>query len=401
MPISVVVGGQFGSEGKGKVALHIARRERASFVVRVGGTNSGHTGVDNQGRTWALRQLPVSVLAPDTIAILPAGAIIDPEIFHREVQALQLGADRVIVSRHATVISAKDKEAERVEGLVDQIGSTGSGTGAALKRRIGRQRGEPILAGDHPALQKYLGDPSSAMREALNRNRLVVIEGSQGFGLSVLHGGYYPNATSRDTTAATFVGEAGLSPRDVADVTLVLRAHPIRVAGNSGELKGETTWAEIAKAAGLPQDYCELTTATKKIRRVGIFDPQLVRRAMEVNNPTRLVLNHFDYLDRDVGSGIFRDRAIDFLEGIERSIGRTIDWIGTGPAAFTERGDIRLVTETKNAHSSLQQTAPPRRNAASGRASPVRPSRNGGMNRAEKGDRSARRHHQTHPKNAV
>ena len=150
MPISVVVGGQFGSEGKGKVAHHIACDERASIVVRVGGTNSGHTAVDGQGRTWALRQLPVSVLAPDTVAVLPAGAIIDPEIFAREVTELALSPRRVIVSPYATVISDEDKRAERSEGLVSRIGSTGSGTGAALGRRIRRQRGKPILAGEYP-----------------------------------------------------------------------------------------------------------------------------------------------------------------------------------------------------------------------------------------------------------
>ena len=287
MPISVVVGGQFGSEGKGKTALELAHQLSATHVVRVGGTNSGHTAVDNAGKLRALRQLPVSVLAPNTTAVLPPGAIIDPEIFLREVEALQLSPARVIVSPQATVISEEDKEAERGGGLVSQIGSTGSGTGAALSRRIGRKSDKTILASEHAVLQKYLGDTSRAMRETLNKNRWIIIEGSQGFGLSLFHGGYYPKATSRDTTAATFLGEAGLSPLDVQDITLVLRAHPIRVAGNSGPLRGETTWAEIARQAGLPSDYTELTTATKKIRRVGTFDAELVRRAIDANSPTQ------------------------------------------------------------------------------------------------------------------
>jgi adenylosuccinate synthase len=340
MPISVVVGGQFGSEGKGKVAHRIACQESASIVVRVGGTNSGHTAVDDKGRAWALRQLPVSLLAPGTTAILPPGAIIDPEIFFREVEALGLGPERVVVSPHATVISEEDKRAEQSEGLVDRIGSTGSGTGAALVRRMSRRTSAPVLASEHSALKEYLGDTSSLMRVALNRDRLIVIEGSQGFGLSLLHGGYYPNATSRDTTAAAFVGEAGLSPRDVKDVTLVLRAHPIRVAGNSGPLQGETSWAEIARAAGLSGDYCELTTATRKIRRVGTFDPQLVQRAIEVNNPTRVVMNHFNYVDAHVRAGQFCVGALTFLENVEKSIRRTIDWLGTGPAGFVERRSI-------------------------------------------------------------
>ncbi len=339
MPISVVVGGQFGSEGKGKTALEIARRNAAAIVVRVGGTNSGHTAVTG-GKTWAFRQLPVSVLAPDTIVVLPPGALIDPAILRREVEELQLDPRRLVVSRFATVITAGDRDAERRGGLVDQIGSTGSGTGAALIRRIARHSKETVLASHHPALKRYLGDTNALMQDALNKNRWIVIEGSQGFGLSVLHGGYYPNATSRDTTAATFVGEAGLSPRDVVDVTLVLRAHPIRVAGNSGRLIGETTWAKIAKSAGLPRNYKELTTATRKVRRVGRFDPKLVKRAIEANNPTRIVLNHFDYIHHAVRDHVFYVKALEFLSAVEISIGRKVDWIGTGPDRFVERSKI-------------------------------------------------------------
>jgi adenylosuccinate synthase len=169
MPISVVVGGQFGSEGKGKVALHIADRTKARFVVRVGGTNSGHTAVDHTGTTRALRQLPVSVLAPESIAVLPPGALIDPEIFHREVEALRLTPDRVIVSPYATIITEMDKESEQAAGLVEQIGSTGSGTGAALVRRICRQRNRSMLAHEEPTLSKYLKDTTEVMRDTLKR----------------------------------------------------------------------------------------------------------------------------------------------------------------------------------------------------------------------------------------
>jgi adenylosuccinate synthase len=340
MPVSIVVGGQFGSEGKGKVALEIARRTKAAVVVRVGGTNSGHTAVDDSGRTWALRQLPVSLLAPWTTAILPPGAIIDPEIFGREVDSLRLDRERLIVSPFATVILTSDKESERAAGLVAKIGSTESGTGAALIRRIRRHSSEAVLAGEHPALKNYLGDTGSFMRDILNKKGRIVIEGSQGYGLSLLHGGCYPNATSRDTTAATFLGEAGLSPRDVDDITLVIRCHPIRVAGQSGPLTGETSWAEIAKTAGLPQGYCELTTATKRIRRVGTFDPELVRRAIEANNPSRIVLNHFDYVDSGVRNHVFNVRALEFLENVEETTNQRVSWIGTAPDRFIDRSEI-------------------------------------------------------------
>jgi len=344
MPVSVVVGGQFGSEGKGKVALHIAERSRAAAVVRVGGTNSGHTAVGADGVTRALRQLPVSVLAPDAVAVLPAGAIIDPEIFFREVKELGLGPERVYVSRFATLITDCDKARERLSGLVEKIGSTGSGTGAALTRRMGRTKAaESILVQDHPDFAPYLKDTEEFFDTLLSSGKRIVIEGSQGFGLSLLHGGYFPHATSRDTTAGTFIGEAGLSPRDVDDVTLVIRTFPIRVSGESGPLFGETTWDQIAERAGLASGFHEVSTATHRIRRVGLFDHNIVRRAIRANHPNMIVLNHFDYLDKEIRNGRFGADIQEFLsEKIEKPIGQRVDWIGIGAAELLPADHVRL-----------------------------------------------------------
>lgn len=344
MPVSVVVGGQFGSEGKGKVALDIARRQRAAAVVRTGGTNSGHTGVRDDGGTCALRQLPVAALAPETLVILPPGSLVDVDLFLTEVALLGLSPDRVKLDPMATVITKNDRLAEREGGLVESIGSTGSGTGAALQHRISRRNRECLVQTlDHPELRSFFCDTAPLMRKLLDRDELIVIEGTQGFGLSVFHGGFYPKATSRDTTAGTFVGEAGLSPRDVRDIVLVIRAFPIRVAGDSGPLPHETTWSEIAKSADLPPDFCELTTATKKVRRVAKFDPEIVRKAIAVNNPSEIVLNHFDYVDPCVRTGRFSDRAIAFLESTEARIGRQISWLGTGPGTLAQRDSLRNV----------------------------------------------------------
>ena len=132
-----------------------------------------------------------------------------------------------------------------------------------------------VQADEMPELDPFLKDTTSEVRSLLNAGPRVVIEGTQGFGLSLLQGGYWPKATSRDTSAAGFLAEAGLSPRDVDDVTMVVRCHPIRVAGDSPRT-GETTWETIAAEAGLPLDYREYTTVTGKVRRVGRFDPSLV-----------------------------------------------------------------------------------------------------------------------------
>lgn len=342
MPVSVIVGGQFGSEGKGKVALRTAIDRKARAVVRVGGTNSGHTAFDESGKRWALRQLPVSVLAPNAIAVLPPGALIDPAIFLEEVAQLELGPERVFVSPFASVITGEDKAAEQQAGLTKTIGSTGSGTGAALLRRIGRMN-DSVLARECVLLQPFLHETDVFLGKLLAERERVVIEGSQGFGLSLLHGGYYPKATSRDTTAAGFLSETGLSPFEVDDIALVIRSFPIRVAGDSGKLTGETSWSEIARNSGLPSDYHELTTATKKVRRVGRFDAELVRRAIAANKPNRIILNHFDYVDDRIRNGEFSQAALDFIEkNVEAAIGQSVDQVGIGPNTLLDRNEVKF-----------------------------------------------------------
>lgn len=357
MPVSIVVGGQFGSEGKGKIALEIVRREAAAAVIRVGGTNSGHTAVGIDGKTYALRQLPAAAIDRSVKVVLPAGSYIDLEIFNDELTRLGFGPDQVLVSPMARIITEEHKSWERAVGLGPAIGSTQSGTGAAVMAMTARgASGFPlrsVQAKQVPGLAPFLKDTISEVRSWLSSGRRVVIEGTQGFGLSVLQGGYWPKATSRDTTAASFLAEAGLSPRDVDDVTMVIRCHPIRVAGDSGRLEGETTWETIVADAELPHDYREYTTVTGKVRRVGRFDADLVRRAIAANNPSRVVLNHLDYVDPHVKSGILTTKARRFVEKIERDLERQVDWLGIGPGRVIERH----ATETASTFLSASQSA--------------------------------------------
>lgn len=338
MPISVVVGGQYGSEGKGKIALHIAQATKAAAVVRVGGPNSGHTGVDSQGRSWIFRQLPASCLAKDALVILPAGSLIDTEILKREVDEVQLDEARLFIDRRATVVTQAHRRAESDEGIVESIGSTGSGTGAALRERLSRSRSH-MLASDDSYLKKFIHPfVPDLLRSLLSQGKRVVIEGTQGFGLSIWHGPAFPNATSRDATAANFVAEAGLAPHDVDDVVLAIRSFPIRVGGNSGPLENEIDWPTLASEAKLPSSHVELTSATKRVRRVARFHPEIVRQAITVNRPHRIVMNHLDYIDSDTKSGWASDKAVKFLGDVERMIDCKIDLVGVSPKSLIEAG---------------------------------------------------------------
>ena len=342
MPVSVVVGGQFGSEGKGKVALEIARRSSEPVVaVRVGGPNSGHTAYERAGGKHVLRQLPAACIDRDADVVLPAGSYIDVDVLMSEIERLDFPRDRIRISAHARIVTEQHKQWEAASGLSGAIGSTGSGVGAAVMASVARGAGNFELgcfeAADHPGLEPFLCDASEHLRGRLDAGCRVIVEGTQGFGLSLLEGGYWPKATSRSTTAAGALAEAGLSPVDVDDVTMVIRSFPIRVAGDSGPLVGETTWEQIAETAGRLDDLREYTTVTKRLRRVGRFDPVLVRRALAVNRPTRLVLNHLDYVGAEEDLDDPRSNVRSFVRRVEEDIAREVDWLGFSGLAVIER----------------------------------------------------------------
>jgi adenylosuccinate synthase len=331
MPATVIVGGQFGSEGKGKVAEFWARKTGARAAVRVGGSNSGHTtlaGADGERRV--LRQLPTAALLPDVLCVLPPGSYIDPDVLLREIGEVGLVPERLVIDPLAMLISPADIAAERAGVLGPEIGSTCSGTGAAVARRIARL-GREQLAGGHPSLQPYLGSSGEVLRRLLDRGDRVVLEGTQGFGLSLLHSPHYPKVTSRDTTAAAVVAEAGLSPRDVDEVVLVTRAFPIRVAGASGPFGApELDWGTIAAEGGHTEALSEFTSVTGRLRRVARFDPILVSEAIRANQPSALVLNHVDYIDAGTRGGL-TETAAAFLAGVVADLGRAPDYVGLGP----------------------------------------------------------------------
>ena len=331
MAVSIIVGGQYGSEGKGKVAQHVARSRGARAVVRVGGTNSGHTSLGGEDEREVLRQLPTSALDPDVLCVLAAGCYIDPEILKAEIERLALPVKRLVIDPGAMIITPADREAEQTSDLKQRIGSTASGTGEAVARRT-RRLSAADLAGAQPDLAPYLAPVRPLLRGMLEDGEHIVIEGTQGFGLSLLHSPHFPKATSRDTTAAGALAETGLSPLDVQDVVLVLRSFPIRVAGDSGPFGApEITWEQIALEAGHDRGLAEITSVTRKLRRVARFDPLIVREAIVANNPSVIVLNHIDHVDAAAASGGLPARASEFLADVEAGIGQRVDLLGLGP----------------------------------------------------------------------
>jgi adenylosuccinate synthase len=336
MSVAVVVGGQYGSEGKGKLVSYLAcQSPEPVSVVRCGGPNAGHTAVGN-GLSYQLRQLPSGVVDPRAGLYMAAGMVIDLPVLLAEIDMCLVGPDRLVIDRNACLVTDIDRSNEIDGSLRDRVGSTLSGTGSATARKVLRDPSLP-LARDISELGPYVGNVSQLVNEALDAGQQVIVEGTQGFGLSLHHSDVYPFATSRDTTAGAFLSEAGLSPMSTTEVYMVVRTFPIRVAGNSGPMHHEITWDDVQSGSRYPHPLAEYTTVTKKLRRVGMFDWDLVKKAALVNRPTALALHGADYLDyTDYGKTDWSALSIAtrrFVGRLEETLGIPVAFIFTGPDA--------------------------------------------------------------------
>ncbi len=331
--LMVVVGGQYGSEAKGAVTARLALDAEAPLVVRVGGPNAGHTVIDDHEREWKLRHVPVGFVNPRAMLALAAGSEINPQVLFEEINALEEAgyhiANRLFVDPQATLLDANHIQREALSSLNDRLGSTAKGVGAARADRIWRTA--DLVGGLHlPAPVPIMIDDFRAA------GRDVIIEGTQGFGLG-LHAGHYPFCTSGDARAIDMMAQAGVTPwswrPDELEVWVVFRTRPIRVAGNSGPLQGETTWAEL----GLPEEY---TTVTKRVRRVGEWDLDLALAALAANgapSPSiRVAITMIDQLFPTAYGAIdANDLDADawyWISDRVKELGVPINMVGTGPA---------------------------------------------------------------------
>lgn len=343
--LEVVVDGQYGSCGKGAVAAYLAHPARTPdgiTAVRVAGPNAGHTAVDPDGNRWALRQVPVAaVVNPDAQLVIAAGSEIDCDVLLAEIDALEAGGhkirQRLTIDPMATILEPQHRETETSNGLVGRIGSTGKGIGAARADRI--MRTAKVARDTNLGDLCQIGDTARLLRRALADWATVQVEGTQGYGLG-LHHRFYPQVTSSDCRAIDFLAMAGVMPWDAAvnsfNIWLALRPYPIRVAGPSGPMRGETTW----QALGLPE---ERTTVTQKIRRVGIWDAQLAREAVVANGggsntgggPVRIALTMLDQLAPELAGTTDRgtiwasQTATDFIRRVHNDVGIRVSLAGT------------------------------------------------------------------------
>ena len=324
MPCTMVVGGFWGDEGKGRIIAYLAEHDNPRLVARAGvGTNAGHSIVF-QGEVVGVRQIPCGLVNPTARLLIGAGVLVDPMIVLEEIRRFGVG-DRLGIDERCAIIEESHKLVDKTdEHLKKYIGTTGSGSGPAQVARVSRKA---CLARDVPELKRYLADVPLELNEALDRGEEVLIEGTQGFGLSLLYG-TYPFVTSKDTTASTFAADVGLGPGRIDEVVITFKTFTTRVG--EGPFPTEISQEE-AEARGI----VEYGVVTGRRRRVGLFDFELAKRAVMINNATQVALTGIDRIDPG-SRGKTRyeelgEEAKRFVEKVEDVVDVPVTFVSTSP----------------------------------------------------------------------
>src|SRR5215213_901821 len=334
MPGIVIVGAQWGDEGKGKVVDLLA--ERADMVIRFqGGNNAGHTIV-RDGETWKFHLIPSGILHAGTVCAIGNGVVIDPKVLTGEIDALRakgidLGGLRISANAHLIMPYhlLLDDEGEAKLGKL-QIGTTRRGIGpcyadkaARLGIRVQDLLDEKILkqkmvAAMEPKrlslrpfarspeldlqsmtetyvtyghrLEQYIADTARLTWDMLDAGRMVVFEGAQAALLDIDHG-TYPFVTSSNPVAASACTGTGAGPKDIDEIWGIAKAYATRVGAGPFPTELDDDLGDTLREAG-----GEYGTTTGRARRVGWVDLVALRYATRINSLTHLAVTKLDVL---------------------------------------------------------------------------------------------------------
>ena len=335
MTATVVVGAQWGDEGKGKFVDVLA--ERADWVVRFqGGNNAGHTLVID-GQKTILHHLPSGVLWDGTRCVLASGVVVDPSICLGEIETLRergrlQDPQGLVIARECSVITEYHRQIDRAREAArgdGKIGTTGRGIGPCYEDRVGRRA---VLVGDlleprvlrekvdanlreknailsalgQPGLdaakiceeleelgvrlEPYIGDGNRMVRDAVRRGEDVVFEGAQGALLDVGLG-TYPFVTSSHTISASLCVSAGVPPQAIDSVIGIAKAYCTRVGAGPFPTELHDDLGEQLRSVG-----GEFGSTTGRPRRCGWLDAVALRHAARINGLTSIVLTKLDVL---------------------------------------------------------------------------------------------------------
>ncbi|ADV13012.1 Adenylosuccinate synthase [Mesorhizobium ciceri biovar biserrulae WSM1271] len=328
--VDVIIGGQYGSEGKGNICAYLANSY--GVLMRIGGPNAGHLVKDPP---YKYVQLPSGTGTNKKAAILiGAGSTLWLPQLMLEIMEQGLTPERLSIDPQAMVIDDEDRRIE--SGALTSIASTKQGVGSATARKIVNRGNVPVfgppvkLARDVPQLAKFVRDVRAELDRHFAAGTRVLLEGTQGTLLSIHHG-FWPSVTSRETSAAGCLSDAGIAPSRVNRVILVLRTYPIRVGGTSGWMGREIDMEVVAERSGIPIEEflrVEKGTISGNKRRMAEFDWAQLRRSAVLNGATDVAVTFADYLGIDNRNATSFDELNEntrtFIARVERVAGAPV-----------------------------------------------------------------------------
>jgi adenylosuccinate synthase len=325
MPCTVITGGFWGDEGKGKIISYLALKEPVDVCVRTGSVNAAHTIWFN-GKRYALHMVPGGFVYEKCRLLVGAGSNVDVKQFLEEVELTGV-KNRVGMDFQASIIEEKHSAQDKASAHFKGLGTTGRGVGPAIEERVRRTA---KLAKDIPELKPYLTDVAEETNTAIDKGKNVLLEGTQGLMLSLFHG-TYPYVTGRDTSASAICSEAGVGPTKVDNVLIVLKAFITRVG--TGPLPGELTKEEAQK-----RGWFETAAGTGRDRRSAPFNFELAKKSVMINGATQAAVTKLDCVyPESKGAKTFEElskEAKQFISEIEKQTRIPVALIGTGPDAL-------------------------------------------------------------------
>lgn len=346
--VDVIVDLQYGSTGKGLLVGYLAENGPYDAVVTGWAPNAGHTYIDKSGRKYIHTHLANGIVGPAVRKVfLGPGSLINPQQLLDEIEQcrdiIEAKDIRIFIHPHAAIVTERHIEEEA--GPMTKIGSTKKGVGAAMCQRIRRNPDDLNVASNFvDVLGPYVVTTEQYRRE-LKDSEYVLVEGAQGYGLSMYHG-FYPYTTSRDVSLWQILADSGIQAADVLDKYKVCkvralgtcRTYPIRVAnrfdtegtqvGYSGPCyddQEEISFEDIGQKT-------ELTTVTKLPRRIFTFSGKQIEEAIRHNGVYEVFLNFVNYVQTET-------ELLDIIQRIERK-DTQIRWIGLGPGYH----DVRQIS---------------------------------------------------------
>jgi len=321
----VITGAFWGDEGKGKIISYLALKDKLDVCVRTGSVNAAHT-VWFEGKRYALHMVPAAFVYEKCRLLIGAGSNVHVTQFLKEVEETNV-KNRIGVDAQASIIEEKHSMQDKTSAHLKGIGTTGWGVGPAIEERVRRTA---KLARDIPELKPYITDVAEETNNAIDADKKVLLEGTQGLMLSLFHG-TYPYVTGRDTSAAAICSEAGVGPTRVDEVLIVFKSFMTRVG--AGPLPGELTKEEAIK-----RGWFETAAGTGRDRRSAPFNFEIAKKAVKINGATQAALTKLDSVyPQCKGARSFDELSSDakeFVREIERQVGIPVVLIGTGPEAL-------------------------------------------------------------------